>query len=172
MRLRFTTPLICCGLVVAFLYTPTAQAIDEPSIELFIRNDNFDNRFNDDSEVAYGLRGGFWFGERWGFEGSVSTPDSVFDVHLLDLSARYSLLHQDRHRLFLLGGAGIFRVDFAHIDEGITSDDLTLHVALAYTYDLSERFYVRPQFLNRWVDTNFDSDQYQTEASLAIGLRF
>lgn len=173
MHYRLPMILSLFAILAAVGLAPAAHAIDEPSIELYYGSDSFNSDFGDENENVYGLRGGFWLGERWGLEGSINRLDERdIDVNYVDFSARYSLIHNNRHRLFLLGGAGLFRVDVDRLIGDFSSDDFTLHVGLAYTFDLSEHFYLRPTVLGRWLDTRFDFDQYQTEVSGAIGLRF
>lgn len=150
----------------------TAQAEDRFSLELFAGVDSLDDAFDDRNDTTYGLRAGRFVTPHWGFEATISEVESEADIFFLDMSARYSLLHSGRHRLFLLGGAGLFRYEFDSFSRSFSTEDLTLHVGLAYTYDLSERFYLRPQFLNRWINTDFGFDEFQEELSLGIGLRF
>ncbi len=150
----------------------TAQEEEGFSLELFVGFDSFNSAFDNRDDITYGLRAGHFVSPRWGFEAAISEVDSEADIFFLDLSARFSLLHNGRHRLFLLGGAGVFRFEFDELSRGFTTEDLTLHVGLVYTYDLSERFYLRPQFLNRWINTDFGFDEFQEELSLGIGLRF
>jgi Outer membrane protein beta-barrel domain len=162
-----------------------------------------DDHVLDRTEV-YGLRGGYRFRPDFGFEASLSRVDLVdglpgaqsfpgfqadlqADLYNLDLSLQWL----PRGGLVIFGGPGVARLDTKlratfqgqKISESDTSNILTAHIGVAYEWQLSDRFFFRPEArVRRYFDdeeeasagdnltVSYEATDY--EASVIFGWRF
>jgi Outer membrane protein beta-barrel domain len=167
----------------------------------------------DDSDLdrteVYGLRGGYRFRPSFGFEAAlgkvdladalnlddgVTGPDFGFDadfkidLYNLDLSLQW-FPHGGNFVVF--GGPGVARLDtkvrvtaFGQtFSESDTSNIFTAHLGLAYQWQISDRFFVRPEArVRRYFDDEASPSEDDSlavsykatdyEASLILGWRF
>ena len=117
-------------------------------------------------EEAWGLRGSYRFTNVWAVEAALSTlRDDGTGVYFGDLSAKAYFFHADRFEAYLLGGAGLLRID--DLDE----EETTLHLGLGTELKLSGNAYLRPEVRARWLEEDVDAVTFM-EYSLGIGWRF
>lgn len=116
------------------------------------------------NEESWGLRGSHRFTNVWALEAALSTiREEGVDAYFGDASLKAYLFHSNRVEGYLLGGAGILRVE----DE----DETTLHLGLGAEIALGERAYLRPEVRGRWFEEDVDAVTFM-DYSLGFGLRF
>ena len=96
------------------LAVPAAQAQDRAGrfeIGLDVGAIDFDSRTDDDTELAFRLRGGYFFTERLELEGQVFSVVNVFggDLDTLMVNVVYGLNEGRRTQPYVLGGIGSAR---------------------------------------------------------------
>lgn len=184
---RFTSralEILAAGTMLAaacLAFAPkTAAAEYENGIELSLGASYYSN--DDDSNLdfsSWGARYHHDFNARWGFEVAYTRQDQdSLEADVIEASARFSFFENDRIRVFAEWGAGVVSYDYARIVGGDAviygSDDAAIyHAGIGAEIDLNERFYLRPDFRQRWaVDFFSPYDDSTSEATLAAGVRF
>jgi hypothetical protein len=144
-----------------------------------------------DREGVFGLRGGYRFHNDFGLEGSLSRVELVngvpggsqipgvgvdLEVNLYNLDL--SLQWFPRGSLIVFGGPGVARLDSdvqvnflgQRFSESDTSTIFTAHVGVAYEWQLSDRFFLRPEArVRRYFDD--DLDEGDSEEGLAVSYK-
>jgi hypothetical protein len=161
-----------------------------------------------DRTEVYGLRGGYRFRPSFGFEAALSKVDLAdalsldevsgpglgfdadfkVDLYNLDLSLQW---FPNGSNFVVFGGPGVARLDtrirvtaFGQtFSESDTSNIFTAHLGLAYQWQITDRFFVRPEArVRRYFDDDASLSQDDSlavsykatdyEASLIFGWRF
>jgi Outer membrane protein beta-barrel domain len=164
--------VLFCGLLAAVfgLLLPAeshAQEADRGfSLDLFGAYLTAESGGDTAEEESWGLRGSYRFTNVWALEGALSTlRDDGTDVYFGDLSAKAYLLRSGRFEGYLLGGAGLLRID------DLDDEETTLHLGLGAEIKLSDRAYLRPEVRARWLEEDVDAVTFM-EYSLGIGWQF
>lgn len=128
---------------------------------------------------SWGFRAHRDFNDRWGLEISYTNQDQdTIDAEIYEASARFTFFQNDRVRVFALAGAGLLSYDYVYNVGGdayvFGSDDTAIyHAGIAAEIALGDRFYLRPDFRNRWaIDLFSPYDDSSSEATLGFGYRF
>ncbi|HEX6899019.1 MAG TPA: outer membrane beta-barrel protein [Thermoanaerobaculia bacterium] len=156
-----------------------------------------------DLTEVYGIRGGYRFDPRFGFEGSVTRVDlaDAFDIEedpfLPDFNLEIDITNFDFSlqwfpgggNFVVFGGPGVALIDAdvsvtifgQRFSESDSSNVLTAHAGLGYTWQIGDRFFIRPEARVRaYFDDELDEDDdfavsYEAvdyEAGLTFGWRF
>ena len=166
-------PAAAVVLVLAATSARAEVAKGTGEVELFLGylfHDDQAGQSADDS--IYGVRGGYVFTPRAGFQGSVGRYSKSFsgllggqklEQTMLDFSVLWHVNPAARSVFNVYGGPGWTFADF-----GATSgDSLTLHVGLGAKIGVSDRFYVRPDARYRWYEESGADNEI--EASVSVG---
>ena len=146
-----------------------------------------------DSETNFGLRYGWDFSRRLGFQfelwryetdgtftSGMTTGSFDLDLDGIELSVYAFFVPDGRVTLFLFGGIGGV---FADLDANISNplfstslrnaqdDSFTAHGGGGLRIQLGEHVYLRPDARVRWIEKRED-DEIDTAYSLAIGFNF
>lgn len=161
----------------------------------------------DDADLVefYGIRGGYRFDPRFGFEGSVTRLDlaDAFDVDgdffFPDFNLEIDITNLDLSlqwfpgggNFVIFGGPGVALLDAdvsvtlfgERFSESESSNILTAHAGLGYSWQIGDRFFIRPEArVRHYFDDEIDEDEvddfaiaYEAtdyEAGLTFGWRF
>lgn len=131
----------------------------------------------------YGIRGGYRFNPRFGFEGSLTRMDlaDAFDVEddlfFADFDLDIDLTNLDLSlqwfpgggNFVIFGGPGVSRLDadvrvtfFGEtFSESESSNILTAHAGLGYAWQIGDRFFIRPEArVRHYFDDEIDEDEF------------
>lgn len=115
-------------------------------------------------EESWGLRGSYRFTNVWALEAALATVrEEGEDAYFGDVSVKAYLFRSNRFDGYLLGGAGLLKVN--------DHEETTLHAGLGAEIALGERTYLRPEVRARWLEEDVDAVTFM-EYSLGIGWRF
>lgn len=135
-----------------------------------------------DRTEFYGVRGGYRFNPRFGFEGSLTRLDLAdtldieddpffpefdieFDLTNLDLSLQW---FPGGGNFVVFGGPGVARIDAEvsvvffgeRISESESSTILTAHAGVGYAWQIGDRFFIRPEArVRRYFDDELDESE-------------
>ncbi len=139
-----------------------------------------------DGDLAWGLRGGHNFSERWGWEVTGTTFNNSFnsfdyDFVLADVSFLYAINPEANGVWYVYGGPGYADVDIAGpggapLDpmmmptDFINDSTVTIHAGIGAKADAGST-YIRPDFKLRHFE-DCEDDCLHWELGLAIGFKF
>ncbi len=160
-------PITLAAVLMIVLGSSAAHAQDEDrgfSLDLFGSYFTAEADGDTADEEAWGLRGSYRFTDIWALEAAVSNLREEGDnAYFGDVSVKAYLFNSNRFDAYLLGGAGLFKVNDV--------EETTLHAALGAEIALGERAYLRPEVRGRWLEEDVDAVTFM-EYSLGIGWRF
>ncbi len=174
MQYRTTKIFLLAALLLTAIY-PAAVSADDLKWHLEAFGGRFfgENDLDEDFGV-YGLRFGRRFGEHWGAELSFSRLDEDFsgvEYLFADLSAKRFLNDGEKVDFYLSGGIGDFRVSFGdNVFFEEEDDAFGVHLGFGLEADFGERFFVRPEIKQRWIDQD-GFDDLHGEATFSLGIR-
>ncbi len=175
---HLSQPILWTAVLAAALAAP-ARAEEERklSLEAFFLADAVIVEGIDglDADTVYGLRPTYRLSRRWAVESALGYYDgsgrSDFEIVYLDLSARFSFKTGRRVDFFAFGGPSLEHTSFNSFSTGenVSRDETELHVGLGFEIGLSKRLYLRPDFIARTQDLEFDG--VPLDISLGLGFR-
>lgn len=161
-------PITLAAVLMIVLGSSAAHAQDENrgfSLDLFGSYVTAESDGDTASEESWGLRGSYRFTNVWALEAALSTiREEGTDSYWGDVSLKAYVFRADRFQGYLLGGAGLLKVE--DFDE-----ETTLHLGLGAEIALGERAYLRPEVRGRWFEEDVDAVTFM-DYSLGVGLRF
>lgn len=138
----FALPLVLVGLFL--LTAPAAQAQDRAGrfeLGLDLGAIELDSRTNDDTDLVFRLRGGYFFTERLEVEGQIFTTVNVFggDLETLMINVVYGLSEGRRTQPYVLAGIG--SASFERAEGGLFGDRVRIDEdGFAYQAGVGGRF--------------------------------
>jgi hypothetical protein len=141
-----------------------------------------------DEDLAYGLRFGSKMDNNWGWEIGASWFDVADSQGFSGRAVDADIMHVDFSGVYYPGGndLGVLfgvgwatgNVDDPRSTEDYSDDTFTVHGGVAYDFNLTENFYVRPDVRFRWYELEGfgpeggKDSQLTYEAAVALGWRF
>ena len=141
-----------------------------------------------DEDLTYGLRFGSKWENNWGWEVSASWFDVADSQGFSGRAVDADIMHVDGSAVYYPGGGdfGILfgvgwatgNVDDPRSTEDFSDDTFTFHGGVAYDFNITESFYVRPDIRFRYYELEgFGPEggkdtQLTYEAAVALGWRF
>ena len=147
--------------------THAAQTEHRFSIEAFWPGDTVIT--GDDIDTSFGVRSTYRFGRRWAVDGGVSYFDySNSETLQIDLAARYLFKETKKFHFFALAGPvferRLFRTftfnpetfEVERDGERQRSEDIELGLGLGFEFDVTKRFFLRPELVANTKDSSFN----------------
>lgn len=173
------TRVVSVAMVLAVGWLGSAHARDPSRWDLELELGQFLSQAETDSDsrdTLYGVGVRRWLGESWslGLAGRVLDVEEgageSLEVYFVDLTGGYRVFDAESVDLVVLGGPGLFRVEFEEGPQSESTDELTLHAGLGARVDLGKRAFLRPEVRGRWIDGVLD-DEIHAEVGVAFGIR-
>ena len=135
-------------------------------------------------DIIYGVRGGYNFSPRGGFQGSIGRYDDDVDVvcvtppcpaidvtqTMIDLSFLWHVNPAGRAVFNVYVGPGWTFADASLAGVSASDDSLTAHFGLGAKVGVTDAFYLRPDTRFRWYEDSGADNEW--EASLGFGWTF
>lgn len=155
------------AVLMVVLGASAARAQDESrgfSLDLFGAYVTAEANGDTADEESWGLRGSYRFTSVWALEAALSTlRQEGENLYFGDVSVKAYLFQANRFAGYLLGGAGLLKVN--------NVEETTLHAGLGAEIALGERSYLRPEIRGRWLEEDVDIVTFM-DYSLGVGVRF
>lgn len=143
-----------------------------------------------DTTELYGIRGGYRFNPRFGFEGSLTrldladTLDLEDDVFFNDIDFEFNITNLDLSAQWFPGGGnfvvfagpGVARLDAdiavtffgERFSESESTTIFTAHAGLGYAWQIGDRFFIRPEArVRRYFDDELDENDPEEDLGIA-----
>lgn len=192
--------LLFAGLVLGGAWAPAwAQGHFGLAAGLYLPEDD-----EADNTEVFGLRGGYRFGPRFGFEANLARVDLADAFQLedepsipeLDLDAQFDLYNLDLsfqwfpggRNFVIFAGPGLARLDAEvslrflgqRFSESATENILTAHVGAGYSWQIGDRFFIRPEArVRRYFDDEISDEDLEEDVEISydatdyeVGLMF